>query len=216
MAVHVPPDAPRKEILTRLHTHEHTFAAQLPPQRLAQWAAGRIALRAAVDTLGIPCGAMLRADTGGPLLPGTVAGSIAHKRTLAVALAVAGTGIHVGVDVEEDRPRAHLPAEEILTDDEVSAPPLPGFSRARLLLLRFSLKEAVYKAIYPLVRRYVGFDEISVYPCEGGTATIVPHTELPAGLCMDGGWTVAGSHLVTFTLVREVREVGRVNINPNR
>jgi 4'-phosphopantetheinyl transferase EntD len=46
------------------------------------------------------------------------------------------------------------------------------------VLLRFSVKEAIYKALDPFVRRYVAFREMSVSPRADGTAEVRPH--LPA------------------------------------
>jgi len=40
------------------------------------------------------------------------------------------------------------------------------------VLLRFSLKEAFYKAIHPLICQYVGFQEAEVTPHPDGTATV--------------------------------------------
>ena len=37
--------------------------------------------------------------------------------------------------------------------------------RAREVTVRFSAKEAIYKAIDPFVRRYVGFQEVEVDAC---------------------------------------------------
>lgn len=39
-------------------------------------------------------------------------------------------------------------------------------------MLRFSLKEAFYKAIHPLICQYVGFQEAEVIPHADGTATV--------------------------------------------
>lgn len=41
------------------------------------------------------------------------------------------------------------------------------------VMLRFSLKEAVYKSIEPKLKRHVAYKEIEVYPQEDGTARIV-------------------------------------------
>lgn len=40
-------------------------------------------------------------------------------------------------------------------------------------MLRFSLKEAIYKASHPLLKQYVGFQEAEVTPYSDGTATVV-------------------------------------------
>jgi phosphopantetheinyl transferase (holo-ACP synthase) len=39
------------------------------------------------------------------------------------------------------------------------------------VLLRFSLKESIYKAMHPLICQYVGFMEAEVQPLSDGTAT---------------------------------------------
>lgn len=40
------------------------------------------------------------------------------------------------------------------------------------MLLRFSLKECVYKAIHPLICQYVGFLEAEIKPFADGTAEV--------------------------------------------
>lgn len=47
-----------------------------------------------------------------------------------------------------------------------------GISAESEILLRFSFKESVYKAIFPFVRRYVSFQEAEVQPLADGTARI--------------------------------------------
>ena len=39
-------------------------------------------------------------------------------------------------------------------------------------MLRFSLKESLYKALHPLICQYVGFQEAEVMPYADGTATV--------------------------------------------
>jgi 4'-phosphopantetheinyl transferase EntD len=56
---------------------------------------------------------------------------------------------------------------------------LSGEERGREVLLRFSAKEAVYKAIDPFVRRYVGFLEVEVSPRPDGSAAFA--SLLPIG-----------------------------------
>ena len=40
------------------------------------------------------------------------------------------------------------------------------------VMLRFSFKEAVFKAIHPYLARSVDFDEVEVFPREGGEAEV--------------------------------------------
>lgn len=44
-------------------------------------------------------------------------------------------------------------------------------------MLRFSLKEAVYKSIEPVLRRHVSYKEVEVQPHADGTASVVSRFE---------------------------------------
>lgn len=124
--------------------------------------AGRLALRAALEAEGADAGhAILHDSRGAPVVPSGFVGSISHKLTVAVGVARRDDRARVGVDVElERRGRIDISAR-VLTDaelDEIRA--LDDDARAAFTLERFSMKEAVYKAIDPFLRRYVGFREV--------------------------------------------------------
>ena len=102
--------------------------------------------------------ASCRPTTGGARLAAGVAGSITHKEGLAAALVALESRARVGVDLELDVVRTLDIASRVLTTGELAGiAPLDAIERAREVLLRFSAKEAVYKALDPFVRRYVGF-----------------------------------------------------------
>ena len=161
-----------------LAPEERAFAAGLATLRRRTWVGGRIALRQALSRSGLDAPAVLADARGAPIMPAGVAGSISHKESLAVAL-VAADSRRLGVDVEIDSRRTHDIASMVLTDEE--ALELAAFddaARAREVLLRFSVKEAVYKALDPYVRRYVAFKEVGVVPLPGGGVRVRPF--LPA------------------------------------
>jgi 4'-phosphopantetheinyl transferase EntD len=111
-------------------------------------------------------------------VPPGVAASISHKESWAVALVArvgAGDRARIGVDVEEDRPRLRDVSSRVCTDDELAEiASLDADARLREVILRFSAKEAIYKALDPFVRRYVGFREVAVTPRADGTAEVRP------------------------------------------
>jgi phosphopantetheine--protein transferase-like protein len=157
--------------LARLAVAERAHAETLPPGRAVTWVGGRLALRAALHALGADAAARTAPDTdvapilsddrGAPVLPAGVVGSISHKDGLAVALASVEDGWRVGVDVELLRPSRHDIAPRVLDADERAA--LVGLDEAARraeVLVRFALKEAVYKALDPSLRRYIGFHEV--------------------------------------------------------
>ncbi|MGH7297926.1 MAG: 4'-phosphopantetheinyl transferase family protein, partial [Polyangiaceae bacterium] len=123
-------------------------------------------------------------DRGAPVLPAGLLGSISHKADLAVALLArdADPRARVGVDVEDDRPGKLDVSSRVLRDEELAAlADLGEPARGSEVLLRFSLKEAVYKALDPFVRRYVGFKEVAVTVNADGSAEVQPHLEQGEG-----------------------------------
>ena len=156
---------------TILADEEKAYAAGLAERRRRTWIGGRVALRLALAREGIAHGPLLATPRGAPLLPDGVAGSVSHKDHVAVALVARGHEWTVGVDVEIDAPRRYDVARHVLTDDEQAELTLDDHEALqRAVLLRFSAKESIYKAIDPFVRRYVDFKEAYVRPRDDGSA----------------------------------------------
>lgn len=156
---------PLEAQLAALHPAERAVAAALSPIRQREWVAGRTALREALRRQALlDDEPLLRDDRGAPQLPAAAAGSLSHKGRWAAALvAPRQPGRSLGVDLEDARgPRLDI-SRKILTERELEEfAALPDERRNAELALRFSLKEAVYKAIDPWVRRYVGFREVEL------------------------------------------------------
>ena len=93
-AVHLPDsrDHVPDEHLTRLHEAEAEHARTLGGYRQVQFVGGRIALRSACEQLGVRPGPLLPDDRGAPVLPRGIVGSVSHKRTIAIADAIAAMG----------------------------------------------------------------------------------------------------------------------------
>jgi 4'-phosphopantetheinyl transferase EntD len=198
-----------EEILAALVPDERKFVETLAPARQRSWVAGRFALREAFRDLGIEPGPILSTPRGGPALPSDLAGSISHKRTLAVGLAaLRDKGACIGVDLE-NRPPAlpeGAPAQarpdigtRVLTRDELERlAGVPEEDRRRMVILHFSLKEALYKAIDPLVNRHVGFHEASMTARPDGTVQIALGLSQDDGdFLVAGTWTEVEDHFLT-------------------
>ncbi|MFO0724895.1 MAG: 4'-phosphopantetheinyl transferase superfamily protein [Myxococcota bacterium] len=150
--------------VAELPPEERAVAAEMGSFRASTFAAGRQALRMALRAAGADPGPIGTDARGAPICPPGFVGSLAHKPELAVAIADVADGRGLGVDVEvHDRERWRIesriltPAEsaEVAAARQPSEPTGPW----RLVLGRFSIKEAIYKAIDPFVGRYVGFHE---------------------------------------------------------
>jgi len=162
-----------------LHVEEHALVASMPALRQATFVAGRQALRAAVRAVapGQADAPLLRTRRGAPQMPEGIAGSISHKRTRAIAIAAPRSGGLLGIDlelrpVEADASRPSI-ADRILTSAERAAlEGLDALAHREATLVRFALKEAVYKAIDPYVERYVRFTEVELDVRHDGTAIV--------------------------------------------
>jgi 4'-phosphopantetheinyl transferase EntD len=190
--------------LAGLHPAERACAVAMTPSRQRDWIAGRLALRAALAQAGLAVDAPVLADPrGAPALPAGVLGSISHKQGAAAALAGAGDGWRVGVDLERwQPPRADLSSRVLTADERAALAHLEGPARGLAVLLRFSLKEAIYKAVDPFVRRYVGFREVEVWPGDDGEArvTVPDRAALPPAL--EARWERVGEWLVCTAVAR--------------
>jgi 4'-phosphopantetheinyl transferase EntD len=134
-------------------------------KRRREFTTGRMCARSALRQLGYPACAILRGPRGEPLWPEGVIGSITHcDGYRAAAVGRAGEIVTLGIDAE---PHAELPegvCEQIARSEELALlrwlrSERPEVHWDRLL---FSAKESVYKAWFPLARRWLGFEGISI------------------------------------------------------
>ncbi len=82
---------------------------------------------------------------------------------MALALVARSVNGTLGVDLEIPSSPARDIGEKILRPEEMDwIDSLPVERRWPATLVVFSIKEAIYKALFPHVRRYIGFKEASV------------------------------------------------------
>jgi 4'-phosphopantetheinyl transferase EntD len=130
----------------------------VPKVRRASGAA-RIVARSLLSRLGKPPGAIVRSPSGAPVWPEGIVGSLAHDAVVAVAAVARRRDFaSLGIDVE---PAAALDVELL---DVVATPR----ERERIgrdplqVRLLFSVKEAVYKAVYPLDGTFLDHHDVEV------------------------------------------------------
>lgn len=137
--------------------------------RLTTFRMGRAAVRRAFDRLGLEWRPVLSAEDRRPVWPEGVAGSIAHTESTAVALVAPNDRTDgVGVDIETPR-RAPEIDPFVLASGEIQwVDDLDDSDREAQVLRIFSAKECIYKAFYPRVRSFFGFDAATLTPASGG------------------------------------------------
>jgi enterobactin synthetase component D len=150
--------------------------------RRRTFVAGRIALRSALARRGLPAAQAIGSDErGAPQFVGARV-SISHKDDVAVGLVVADSDAqHVGIDVEDLSALKVDIAPKVLTTEELEVlgrAVRRGARRDTLVRTAFSMKEAIYKAIDPVLRRYVGFREVEVLLAEEPLGVVRPRLVL--------------------------------------
>lgn len=182
--------------LARLHPEELEIAKELRAFRQSAFVGGRLAARAALDGLGLGAGPVLVEGRGAPVGPVGVSLSISHKSHLAVAIAARADLGALGVDLEElGRPRPHVGRVVLTPAEQELVARLPEDRRWVATLLRFSIKEAVYKALAPRLQRYIGFEEAEVAIRLDGTATVtlsLTSGEVPSSVDVRYHWLDGG------------------------
>ncbi len=142
---------------------ETEFAKAFSPGRLAEFRHGRACARAALLRLAVLPAAILAGNNRAPLWPAGIIGSISHAgETAAAAVSDDGGLIALGLDLEpalelEENLWPRICRREEL-DQLRTLPGSPGLG-VRLL---FSAKEAAYKALWPVTRRFLDFHDLAV------------------------------------------------------
>ena len=126
--------------------------------------------------------------------------------TALLAAGVMGEAGAVGVDIESttrltslDIARKILAPEERArfgSDDQLGAVLTPE----RELLVCFSVKEALYKALHPLLRQTIRWHSVQVHPQEGGACTVCIGELLDAvsiPLVAEAAWCVRDGYFVS-------------------
>jgi enterobactin synthetase component D len=124
-------------------------------------------------------------------------------------------GLCVGVDIEPvpcvpsspgDRGWNNRPdiSSRVMTPEELAAlAAIPEPLRRRTVVLHFSVKEAIYKAINPLVGRYVSFQEASLAAHPDGAVEVrLALKEKEGPFVAEARWMEIEGHLLTTAAVR--------------
>ncbi|WP_158614526.1 MULTISPECIES: 4'-phosphopantetheinyl transferase family protein [Mesorhizobium] len=187
------------------------------PIRRAEFLAGRAMARAALHALGQPAPEIPIGPDLAPLWPRGSAGSITHARGHCACFAIADPGWQVGVDVQTLANGHALESILSMTANEneraliVRQMALPPDWLSTLL---FSAKETLFKVLYPVVRRFFGFDcaELRTTPANGYLRLHLTQTlcqELPRGEHFDICFGMASDHVLTWLALRRGSDLCR-------
>lgn len=130
-------------------------------KRKAEFVAGRYLARLALLELGESQGKVDIAKNRAPAWPANVVGSISHTESYAICVVARQHHCkQVGIDVEKiiDIKTAQSIVESIICKDEHAFVYRNNQLNLEMLTLVFSAKESLFKALYPEVGFYFGFE----------------------------------------------------------
>ncbi|MGB4075083.1 4'-phosphopantetheinyl transferase family protein [Pseudomonas sp.] len=197
-----------------LHADDFSRCA-VPPitgvaKRQAEYLAGRLCARTALQRLsGIFAVPAVGPDRA-PQWPVGTLGSITHGSGWAGALVGHSTDWRgLGLDIEQIMPanRAERLAGEILTPAELfRLEALPAEQRAQRISLTFSLKESLFKALYPLVLRHFYFQDAELLSVDADNKVrmrllIDLHADWPAGSELAGQFVEFDGYLLSLVSI---------------
>ena len=185
---------------------ERALIERAVEHRQQEFAAGRILARGLLRHAGAQTDALLRDADRVPTWPQAVVGSITHCRSLcAVAVAPRTLSAGIGIDVEPAKPIDEELHAMILREAERSRiDALPPAVRSLGGILVFSIKEAVYKSIYPVHRYFLDFQQVEiVFTGDNGfvAEVLVPEASFPGLSHISGRYRVADGHIASAVLL---------------
>jgi 4'-phosphopantetheinyl transferase EntD len=196
-----------------LFPEEQAAIARAVDKRRREFTSVRACARRALAELGQPPVPLVPGERGAPQWPAGITGSMTHCDGYRGCVLARTPGIaSVGLDAEPHLPLPDgvqdtiaLPAERDHVAELASARPEVCWDR-----LLFCAKESVYKAWYPVTRRWLGFEEaaITFAAGDGGSAdagtSAGPFTArilIPAPITgFTGRWLCQGGHMLTLIL----------------
>ncbi|MCY1141189.1 4'-phosphopantetheinyl transferase superfamily protein [Actinoplanes sp. Pm04-4] len=197
----------RDDAPVELYPEEAALVARAVEKRRREFATGRWCARKALAQLGVPPAPVLQGERGSPRWPAGFVGSITHCPGYAAAVVGRSALIKtIGVDAEPDEalPEGVLDAISLPGERDRIAELKPGgVSWDRLL---FCVKEAVYKAWFPLAQRWLDFTEADAVLRPDGTFTVRLLVDGPVS-GFEGRWR-AESNLVVAAIVLRSADAG--------
>ncbi|HDR2864042.1 TPA: enterobactin synthase subunit EntD [Enterobacter asburiae] len=177
----------------------HTQLTDAGRKRKAEHLAGRIAAAHALPDHAVPG----IGPSGEPLWPEGVSGSITHSGTQAMAVAIRDQHALIGIDCEAilAESEAHEIKDGVIDTEEEAVLSRSGYPFALALTLAFSAKESLFKALFPQVQEYMGFDCARVTQLDNKTLVLALAKDagpFSKGKPLTLAWTMINAHICTL------------------
>lgn len=176
-------------------------------RRQAEFLAGRNMARQALRELQVTDTTVSIGENRMPVWPVGIVGSLTHCDSRVACLATRCQNWLAGVDLEKklEKDRASLIESSVINADERDILRQSIKENALGTTLLFSAKESLFKALYPHVRAYFGFDAASLVEVQFGRAFVLRLNRSLApgfeqGRCLPVNYRMDSDHVMTWLL----------------
>lgn len=181
------------------------------PKRQSEFLAGRFLAHMAFDLLNYSVTSLPIGDQGEPIWPQNLFGSISHAQGRCICFVGQGRRKHIGIDIEKVAQGESFKAivDETLNDREKKIIyDLKFFPPEVLATLIFSAKESFFKACFPIVGAYFGFEAAVVSAIDSkGVITLMTtcdlHRDIPYGTAFKLQFKRKDEFVLTYCLFNQ-------------
>ncbi|EXU75156.1 4'-phosphopantetheinyl transferase family protein [Erwinia mallotivora] len=178
-------------------------------KRRAEYLASRVCVRHALTLMGVNDFILENDADRSPVWPAGIVGSLSHTdSSVRLLVAPSASGKLLGIDCE------HVIEEytaKKMQDMIVSAQELKVLQQSRwpyglALTLAFSLKESLYKALYPQIRQFMDFNAAEITTCDEEAGLMVIRlarhysTDFPAGRLFTGHVQIQQNQVLSWII----------------
>lgn len=177
-------------------------------KRQSEFLAGRYAAQLALIKLGIVQFDVNIGPQRNPIWPTEIMGSISHTTDRAICTVMRGGDTdYLGIDIENwlSDELAQEIKNSIISSEEEALLLALSLPFAQALTIAFSAKESLYKALYPKVNQFFGFESAKILKIDASSKTfsLALSTDLP-GKMYRQGQVFTGSLIINSKSVQTV------------
>jgi enterobactin synthetase component D len=176
-------------------------------KRQETFLAGRLAVRYAQMHLNMFAKDIPKAEDGSPQWPNEYTGSISHTDNQAIAVLLPqaqGDIQYIGIDLERRVNADKLDIARLIgLETEFKVLIAGEVEKSLLILLLFSLKESIYKALHPAVGAFFDFLDVELISKDGNDVFEFQvkrrlSEKIPSGFILRGSYAMQGEHVMTW------------------
>lgn len=167
---------------------------------------GRLAAHRALALAGLTNSPAIMFDSkNGPLWPQGFTGSISHNKDLALAVVSSNQNVlSVGIDLEYKKTKIPVKLKErICVESEIIWCEEEQTDLRTLII--FSAKESIYKALYPICKKFFGFKAVELIPISSGKFQARLLVDLSAnlkkGYQFEVKYALTENHIYALTII---------------